>query len=261
MSEESGHWYLKDGTPCHRVIGKNGKERSFSLQWDRHLEALPSVTTIKEVLASQPLIRYKQTRAVWACFNNPPFGSEELQPYTNRMLSIADSERKEAADEGTDIHAALENRFSGRAYDLTAQPHIQAVEEVLAENRISISRCEIRVVSLKEGYAGTTDAEAVDAGGLGILDFKGCKIRKDKDEPYFPFDHPMQVAAYWVGHYGYVPEPDSGAWGANIYLLRAQPGRKWFKRYNATDIRENYEIFLHTCAIWRFLKKYDPRQP
>jgi hypothetical protein len=259
MSEDNGHFYLADGTPVHQVMGKNGKMRNFSMRWDRHLNALPSVTTYQSCLRSSYLENWLKRKVAEACYSNPALATEDVRQYTDRVLKEADKERDEAATEGTSIHNALEDFFHGRPYDPCIQVYVDAANNKMAEHGLVRTGSEIRVINLQEGYAGTTDAPGHNGKGVGIIDFKGCKT-KDGKLRYENDKYAMQVAAYWAGHYKHIPEPGSHAWGCNLMISRNEPGVAHALLYDTDTLIKAYEAFLNVCAIWRHLNDYDPRR-
>ena len=178
---------------------------------------------------------------------------------------------EEAADAGTLIHGGAELALQGKDYEEDAPVYLPALKEnfplktfvepikaFVEENEIRITGNEVRTVNHNEGYAGTIDAPMRSKRGLGILDFKTRKT--DPRYPCDPYDgQPMQIAAYHVSHYGCVPEADTHVAGCNLYVSTTEPGRVEAVWYDGATLAREWDAFTHVAALWRHIKKYDPR--
>lgn len=178
---------------------------------------------------------------------------------------------EDAADAGTLIHAGAEKALQGLDYDEDApvflpalkqtfplKTFIEPIKAFVEENEIRLTAHEVRTVNHGEGYAGTVDAAMRSKRGLGILDFKTRKT--DPRFPCEPYDgQPMQIAAYHVSHYGCIPEADMHVAGCNLYISTTEPGRVEACWYDAAQLGREWDAFAHVAALWRHIKKYDPR--
>jgi hypothetical protein len=120
---------------------------------------------------------------------------------------------------------------------------------------IRVTHREIVLTNPREGYAGRVDALfEYGARGIGIIDFKSRKTKPG--EKVTPYDgQGLQLAAYAAAHYGPARLPDVLA--ANIYISTTEPGRMEVCKH--ADLPGLYDVFLHACALWRYLKGFDPR--
>lgn len=178
---------------------------------------------------------------------------------------------EDAADAGTLIHLGAEKALQGLDYDQDApvflpalkqtfplKTFIQPIVQFVEEHEIRVTGHELRTVNHREGYAGTIDAVMRSKRGLGILDFKTRKT--DPRYPCEPYDgQPMQIAAYHVSHYGSIPEAEAHVAGCNLYISTTEPGRVEGCWYDGTQLGQEWDAFTHVAALWRHIKKYDPR--
>ena len=105
---ESGHWYLPNGSPAYRVVGKNGKERNTTVKDAREHGLLPSVTTIIGCAARPALDVYKQQQAILAALTLPRLEGELEQDWLSRVVTDSKEHAKQAAERGTQIHGVIE---------------------------------------------------------------------------------------------------------------------------------------------------------
>ena len=105
-------------------------------------------------------------------------------------FSAAESIKTKSADEGTQIHEAIEAILEGKTIAIphSIQPAINAFLEFKKENEIVPIKIEERVVSKNHWYAGTVDVIGKLNGRLGVLDIKtSYSIYRD---------YGLQTAAY-----------------------------------------------------------------
>lgn len=246
-----GHWYKEDGTACHTVIGKNGKEKKTTLREARSLGLYPSVTTILKILASPELERWGQKQVLMASLTLPRIDGESEDDFADRVIKDAFKQVDDAADLGTRIHAAIEDYFQGRNYDTTLDPYIIPVKEWVERNGVTIIENEIRCVDKEYGYAGTTDAVVSINGkdGLYLLDWKSRKTKTgQKVTPWAK--EPMQLAAY---------ARVKGAVGAcNVYISTTEVGRIEEAWYDAERLEKEFDTFKHIVAVWQAMNNYKP---
>lgn len=261
MSNESSHWYDREGNSVFELPKKDGSGlKKTTLADARKMDLLPSVTTLFKVLAKPELDDWKAKQITTAAASNPIMQGEDIGAYHKRITDIAFAQVDEAADLGTRIHKAIEQHFQGIAYDVEMSTYVDSVQLWVRKTGIKIIAQELRLVNLEEGYAGTTDCEfSVDTQlfgeTIGILDFKSRKTKTG--EKVTPRDtEPAQIAAYYVARYGTI----DGAYGCNVYISTTEPGRIEATWYNEADLKQAWELFRHCAAIWRIKNKYDPRK-
>src|SRR5258707_822041 len=130
MSDEGGHYYLPDGTPCHEVPAKSkgvGGMRAFNLRWDRHLGASASVTTQLKIIAAPPLEKWKRKQVVLSALTLPRIESETDDELFERIEKDGAAQAKAAADEGSRVHHASHMSRIGKPFDSKYIPHVEAL--------------------------------------------------------------------------------------------------------------------------------------
>lgn len=271
------HAYRPNGEAVHTQPTKKGAKnptRPTSLKDIREQRLLPSVTEYTKMLSAPGLEEYKVYQTIQACYNNPPFASEELQAYRGRITELAGEDAAGAADLGTLIHASLEQYYTDHAsWDGTvtfSMPDGRAVpcrEFVLPAvhkiEQLGITPLyhELRVVNQYEGYAGTCDLMGQYGNVLAIVDFKSKRTKSGVEvEPIET--HPVQIAAYahaedyWnddiyaLGRRGYM--------GVNIYISTTEVGRVDAVTYDDDKVLRSFSIFQKLLALWRW-RHFDPR--
>lgn len=248
---ESSHWYDPEtGEARHTIVGANGKERNTTLRDARKYGWLPSCTTILKVLASPELDRWKGQQILLASLTLPKKEGEPDDEYVSRIMEDAFKQVENAADLGTRVHKSLEEFFQGRPYDEELSPFVLAVKKWVEDNRIIFFAHELRLVSRKLGYAGTTDA-IIGGGpyGRSVLDYKTRKSRPEY--PMTPWQkEPMQIAAY-----AHIEECTGGC---NLYVSTTEPGRVEAVWYDSNRLQQEMDAFKAAVKLWQHLNKYVP---
>jgi len=278
MSTESGHWYDKDGKPCHTQPTKAGAKsatRATNITDARKHKLLPSVSGITGMMANPILDRYRQRRVAEEAFARPPIGHESKDEYVRYLLDKAGEQTRDAADLGTEIHALLEAWGKGTPIDpvhtltfpstgerVPATVVIAPVVKLIADLGLQPRGHECVVVNARHGYAGTTDLPWATKDYYGIMDFKSAKTTPG--EPIAPRQvYGMQIAAYVAAYWGADADCPIGdkAVGYNLYISTTEPGRVELVSYESTELRAEWEAFQACLTLWRHKNTYDPRTP
>lgn len=252
---KSSHWYDAGCSPCHTVVGKNGKPRPSTIRDARELGLFPSVTTVLSILSKPQLDTWKMRQVALAARKHAPsmLGDEDFCEF---VIEAAFEQVEEAADLGTGIHKAIEQHFQGLPYDPALKAHVEAVDAWCKTEEVEFQQHELRLVSKSHGYAGTTDAVMKCKRGLGILDFKSRKSVPGRPMSAYE-DQVVQIAAYDVAHFSLLPGPERV--GVNVFISTTEPGRVEATWYSHAELRDGWQAFEHALGLWRFLKGYDPR--
>lgn len=248
-----GHWYSKDGTPCHTVTGRNQKVRATTLADARRLGLYPSVTTILDILAKPELAKWQQNQVALAARECGRMDGFEDAVYCDAVRNLAFKQVDEAADLGTRIHKGIEQARREEVVDAAVWQYVHATYRALDENEVVMLAQELRLVS-KLGYAGTADAPFNCPLGYGIMDFKTRKSDAKYPMTSWP-GQATQIAAYHVAHYGHIT---NGAIGCNCFVSTTEPGRVELQWYYAEELRKEWEVFQALLKIWQIRNSYVP---
>jgi hypothetical protein len=294
MAKESSHYYYLDGRSCHTQPyadkKRAGETRPTTIKDARKLGLLPSVTGILGVLDKPQLTDWKleQLSKEWrhrltlisertklhaddVSFALQDMLARDPDELHEEIVDHALRQVEEAADAGELIHKGAELALQGLEYDhdqpvylpelKTTFPlsvFIKPVEAFVKEHQIKPLGHEVRIVCPVHGYAGTGDLPMECPKGRGFGDFKTRKTRPGK--PVLPYDtQVMQIAAYHGAHFGIHGVGDLPITGFNIYISSTEPGRIEATWYSKAEIHAAYSAFTNLCAVWRWLKNYDPR--
>jgi hypothetical protein len=290
--KKSSHWYRVDGSPCHEVPNKaKGGNRPTTLTDARKLGLLPSVTTILDLLDKPQLNDWKLEQMTAEFCRRletimPPGAQRDPSDVAHAVQDIVARNRddlhtelvdrafqqvEDAADAGTLIHKGVELALQGLAYEydqpvllpelkesFPLRTFVEPIEAFVRDNGIRPSGHEVRIVNHQHGYAGTGDLPMSCSRGLGFGDWKTRKTKPGR--PVKAYDtQVMQIGAYHAPHYSTIPRPGDFVAGFNLFVSTTEPGRIEAVWYGPDEIAAAYEAFTHMCALWRFLKGYDPR--
>jgi hypothetical protein len=242
----SDHYYLPDGRPFYEVTGKNGKLRSVNIRDAKAVGAVPSVTTILNIAAKPGLVNWMLDQAILAALTLPKKEDETEQEYLKRVKQDSKQQGRDAADEGSRIHDAVENWMQGRKIDPKYEPFATSVENRIFE---IFGRCNWQhEVSFANdlGFGGKCDLHTKDGDGI-VLDIKTKEFEPD-DEVKGYEEHCIQLAAYRFG---------LGLWYArcaNVFVSRTHPDQVRVIEWSDDDLKKAWEMFEHYLAIWKLQK-------
>lgn len=247
------HWYYPDSRPCYELPKKDGSGVKVPTLADaRKLNLLPSVTTVLKILDKPELTNWKIEQAVLAVLTTPRNEGEQLDAYIDRVLhveKVQDQEAATARDQGTEIHAAMEDYFQGRELSEAIKPWVMPAAlslrpygELVATEKILVG----------PGYAGKTDLILNTADCWWLWDFKAVKTLPPK---WAWEEHVLQLAAYakvWQSSVGSIKPVRT----ANLYISRVECGK--FLICEHEPWQPASAAFDHLLAVWQFQKKYVP---
>lgn len=254
---DGGHYYKRDGSPCYEVPAKDGRMRGINLRWDRHLQLVPSVTTVLQVVNKPQLSRWKEDQMMLAALTLGRLPDETDESFLKRVREDAFKQVDDAADLGTEIHDACESHFKGR---VVPHRHRQTVAAVCAQIETLFPGVNdwVSEASFAHplGFGGRVDLHSPSTGI--VVDFKG----KDGDftelDAYgkpkkLAWDQHYQLAAYNRG-LRLPPAPC-----ANVFFSRTHPGFAKGHRWTQEEIDAGWRFFAAALELWREWKGYDPR--
>lgn len=249
--ELAGHWYDKDGKPCHFIECKTREgTRPTTLADAKKLGLFPSVTQVLKVLAKPGLQDWLIRQAVHAVCTAPDQPNEGLDDKITRILEREkqqDEEAKRARDLGTEIHAAIEETLAGRLIAPQFKPFVDAVMPHIA----SLGRVEAseRVLVHPAGFAGKVDCVCQNMS-ITVVDFKTAKTLPKKTP--WP-EHSLQVAAYAaaLGNTG-----NQVVQTGVLYISTVEPGGTAL--FLEPAWHDAWNVFQAVFTAWKFLNNYDP---
>jgi hypothetical protein len=240
-TSESGHWYLPDGSPAYRIVGKNGKERNSTVKDAREHGLLPSVTTIIGCASKPALDVWKQQQAILSALTLPRLESESEEDWLSRVVADSKETAKQAAERGTQIHGVIEAFYEG-IYIPELPPYVRAVENAINEHFGS----QLWISEKSFAYGGFGGKCDLVAKSGFVVDFKTTE--KDLDKLDYFFDHQMQLSAYRQGFE--MPK----ARCAIVYVNALQNKAKLVE-IPEDDLRIGWECFTHLLAFYRAKNK------
>lgn len=250
MTIDSGHWYRLDGVPFYTVRDAKGNDRGVTLRDARKIGAVPSVTTVLQVIAKPQLETWKVKQGILAALTLPRIGGEDDDTYLARVLDDSREQAKVAAEEGTRIHDAIEQSFAGKYVPDAYAPHVDAVRARIAELfpdvRDWISE---RSFAHESGFGGKVDLHSPSAGI--VIDYKG-KDGDFSDGKKLAYDQHYQLAAY---QHGLRLSPNVCC---NLFVSRTHPGAVAHHVWTMDDVESGLGIFLDALSLWKRMKRYDP---
>jgi len=240
-TSESGHWYLPDGSPAYRIVGKNGKERNSTVKDAREHGLLPSVTTIIGCASKPALDVWKQQQAILSALTLPRLKGESEEDWLSRVVADSKETAKQAAERGTQIHGVIEAFYEG-IYIPELPPYVRAVESAINEHFGS----QLWISEKSFAYGGFGGKCDLVAKSGFVVDFKTTE--KDLDKLDYFFDHQMQLSAYRQGFE--MPK----ARCAIVYVNALQNKAKLVE-IPEDDLRIGWECFTHLLAFYRAKNK------
>ena len=245
-SSESTHYYTRDGQPMYTVMGKStGKPRPTTVKDAKQLDLVPSVTTILNVAAKPALNVWLQEQAILAALTLPRHENEPESAWLKRVVQDSKAQARDAADVGTEIHAAIQGFYEGQkasAYPIHVQTCVTAIEgRYGAKNWIAE-----RSFAHEMGFGGKVDLHCEDV----VIDIK----TKDFEDPskVIPYEENlMQLAAYRVG----LGVPKARC--ANVSISRTNADLAVIKEWEEEDLIRGFEMFSALLTFWQHKNQYE----
>lgn len=245
---DSSHWYLPDGRPFYEVKDAKGNLRGVTLRDARKVSAVPSVTTVLQVVAKPQLEAWKVRQGILAALTLPRIDGETEEAYLARILADSRQQAIDAAEEGTRIHDAIEQDFLGRWYQSKYRPHVEAVRAELARLFPGVTDwVSERSFAHADGFGGKVDLHSPSTGIVG--DYKG-KDGDFSDGKKLAYDQHWQLGGYSIG----LGLPLSPCF--NIFVSRTHPGKVASHVWTPDDMAGGRDVFRCALALWQQMKGY-----
>lgn len=244
---ESTHWYDRDGTPCYEVMGKNGKMRPATLADARKFGWYPGVTSIIRCAAAPALQTWKEKQVMLAALTLPRLNGELDDDFCKRVIADSQEHAKEAREQGTEIHAAIQGHFEGKAPDEEMWPFVKGVvtriKKVFNEQNW---RAE-KACSHESGFGTKADLFS----GAALIDFKSKDfVESDILETYD--EHHMQLAATRMA----LNAPLAKC--AICYVSRTVPGLAYICIVEEEKLIQGWQMFQGLLSYWQAKNNYFP---
>lgn len=245
-----GHFYGRDGAPNHFVTAKNGNSRPSTIADAKKNGWQPSVTEILNVLDNPALTNWKVEQAILAALTLPKRDDEAESEYLSRIKSDSGQQAREAAEEGSRIHDAIDAHFKGKPYDAKYRPHVDGVRAKLADLYPAVNDwITEKTFSSPLGFGGCCDIHSPSTGLTG--DHKGKDLAPGNTKR-LAYDQDRQIAAYQRGLK--LPENE----GFNLFVSRTHPGYVEAHIWTPENLSDAWRVFTACLALWKAVKKFDP---
>jgi hypothetical protein len=249
IASESGHWYTRDGKPMYTVIGKStGRPRNTNLKDARELNLVPSVSGIINVAAKPALTNWLQEQAILAALTLPRGEDEPESVWLKRVLTDSKQQGRDAADLGTEIHAAIQAYYEGRTASRFPH-HVEACKNAIQARFGALKwHCE-ESFAHELGYGGKCDMYNAEGDGI-VIDIK-TKDFSDLSKPMWYDEHMLQLAAYREG----LRMPAARC--ANVFVSRTNPDLAVVHEWAEDDIKRGWKMFQHLLNYWQLKNNHE----
>lgn len=265
LPEKSAHWYRRDGIPCHTVPKKDNKGmRNVCLRYDRHLDLLPSSTSIIAVKAKPEVVSYQIKQALMAAATLPRLDGEGEDDFMARVVVDMEAHMRDAAAFGIKIHKYSEIFHTGTDFiDLELEPYVADYKRWFDENVKEVLSAEQVLVNKTVGYAGTADLLVLlndDRKAMLDLKTQGIKSRVTKtkgtvkNEPNFYDSWEYQLVSY-----GKCLEVEPDAY-ISVVIDSTEPGPCHVKEWPLSGRRNAWRAFLAMHFLFCADRNYWPSQ-
>jgi len=246
IASEAGHWYTRDGDPMYTVPSKkDGTPRNTTLRDARERNLVPSVTTILNIAAKPGLNVWLQEQAILAALTLPRGTEETESAWLKRVVQDSKAQARDAADLGTEIHAAIQGFYEGQK--ASAFPiHVQTCTKAIESHYGAKKWIAERAFAHEMGFGGKVD---MHTDGI-VIDIK----TKDFDDPakVAGYDeHLMQLAAYRVG----LGMPEARC--ANVFVSRTNADLAVVKEWAEEDLARGWLMFTALLSFWQYKNQYE----
>jgi hypothetical protein len=248
-SSEAGHWYTRGGDPMYTVMGKStGKLRNTTLRDARELDLVPSVSGIINVAAKPALTVWLQEQAILAALTLPRQDGEPEYLWLKRVLSDSKQQGRDAADLGTEIHAAIQGFYEGRTASKYPH-HVDSCKKAIEAFYGARSWVCEKSFSHELGFGGKCDMFNADGDGI-VIDIK-TKDFKDLSKPLAYDEHMLQLAAYRAG----LGLPSAKC--ANVFVSRTNPDLAHVHEWAEDDIKKGWAMFQNLLNYWQLKNNHE----
>jgi hypothetical protein len=254
-ASESGHFYTRDGIPVYEVPRADGKGTCEpDVRHARKLQLVPGVTSITRCAAAPGLVQWQVYQGILAALTLPRRPHEPEPEYLRRVYDDSRQQAEKAAEEGTRIHAAIEQDFSGGEYDSKYLPHVEGAVAQIQKLWPTAKWETEKAFAHPLGFGSKIDL--FGNGGAIIVDTKSKDMSEDdvptkENKKRLHYDEmAMQLAAYRHA----LGTPDTVC--ANLFVSRTVPGLAHVHVWEREDLERGWQMFKALLAFWQARQKY-----
>lgn len=251
-ASESGHWYARDGTPVYEVPRAKGDGmRAATLADARKLGLFPGVTSIIKCAAAPGLEIWKSQQVLLSALTLPRVEGESNEALCSRIMADSGEQARKARDRGTEIHAAIQGHYEGKAPSEDMWPFVKGVSLMLLENCGEQDWVAEKPCANRMGYGTKADLHSHE----WVIDFKGSDFDAGTVATLKTWDeHAMQLSATRAA----LSLP--GAECAIVYVSRTTPGLCRLIRLNESELMRGWGMFCALLDYWQTKNNYHPHR-
>jgi len=228
----------------YSVPDRNGLPRPTNLRDARKLKLVPSVTTIIKCAASPGLEAWKLQQMMMAALTLPRAPEETEESFISRIQTDSKEQAKQAADRGSEVHAALESFFETRHVTMKFSDAVLGTEDEVIKIFGDLEWSTEKSFGHPMGFGGKVDLHSRDGNGV-VIDFKTKEFSRDQMEKIQGYDeHLMQLAAYRIG----LDLPDARC--ANVFVSVTEPGLAVVREWSQEDLNRGRAMFESLLNYW-----------
>lgn len=236
----SGHWYKKDGSPCHyQPDGSN-----TTLRHARKQDLVPSVTGILDIVDKPGLTNYLINQHLEAAWESD--WSSDYLGWSKAVREQASQHATTARDKGTAIHHALDCYYGDTTEDIDPDlnKYVAAVSQAVNDvYGLDAGQLVSEKTFSTEYYGGAVDLSHPTL----VADFKyktdGWDLKKDGTPKKIWYDnHVGQISAYKRG----LGLPEAVC--ANIFI--GPKAEVYIKEWTPEEVEEGFEYFQACYRLW-----------
>lgn len=257
--ESDARYYNDEAQPVLRVPyadpKRRGETRPVTLADARKLGLFPSVTNVISLLDRPSLRAWQSTQYILSALTLPRLPGESDDDFALRVVDDGEAERRQAADEGSELHDAIASYLMGERsglYQSDWSQHMRAFDAWWSGSGFRCLDAEHRFVNREHGYAGMVDCVATTSHApesyedLVIIDWKSQKTAPGKKVTFYD-EWAMQLAAY-----AHTP----GIRLVSVVISRTEPGRIELKEWGDRD--RWWACYHAALCLWKLRVDYYP---
>lgn len=264
---DSGHWYDREGNPCHEVPLKTDPTRTkpTTVASARELGLVPSVTTILKAKSDgYRLASWKSDQLLSSAYAHR--GSNlPLDQWSGMVKELAFEKVGVAADAGTQYHLVVESIINNEElpdYELDIPSSFfegfsewwHGMEVTPVETEVSFAH--------PLGYGGRMDFVGVDKDDNDVfIDWKTQDTKPGKPAGFYRDSFPIQLMAYAKGYANkmaadmmFVDNPRL----ISVVISRNEPGRIEYCEWKREEHGLYWDAFCSLLRWWKYVNDYDP---